>query len=465
MSVEQGRAYRTDLASLIRSAASHQERKGFAASIRLDPEYQEARKTLIGKRRALLENGNAKIRYELPQNPQERFDALFSAIGNSEAKCLTLLCLSQSAISGYYLHKEFIKKSKGVWESNGRQQASHCLQTLIPIGLVAEADIMSDGPYERAVGFRLTQEGYEFGQPIAAYLITRSAGLPCSLSPLFGATNTRFKTRSATNTVQILEALNGAKGVLRETDLEQQLAISKKVIGPHLVRLAQLGLINYSSVDWEDQGAFKYQLLVGARREQVQSIKNRPTLTQAVAASLFKSEVVDSNSLAKILQDQFPKARSLSSFEDKIGCILTDLVKQRICEQAGFINTQRHSLAEITDVGRKVVIEVIQPVKQALSGDRQLLEKWCRLPWQEYAPAALARYKDEAGHANRETIVEQASQVLEIIRQNPGIRPNEIREKIGRLPFDLLSVLLSSHDIRKEKNGKKVCYFPVFHPE
>jgi len=31
---------------------------------------------------------------EFPEDPEKRFEAVFSAIGNSEAKCLTLLCLS-----------------------------------------------------------------------------------------------------------------------------------------------------------------------------------------------------------------------------------------------------------------------------------------------------------------------------------------------------------------------------------
>src|SRR3989344_224882 len=89
---------------------------------------------------------------EFPEDPEKRFETIFSAIGNSEAKCLTLLCLSKSPISRYDLHKKFLQESGYAWETARMLQADYCSYTLVPIGLVAEEDTLYYGSTEYITG-------------------------------------------------------------------------------------------------------------------------------------------------------------------------------------------------------------------------------------------------------------------------------------------------------------------------
>lgn len=116
-------------------------------------------------------------------------------------------------------------------------------------------------------------------------------------------------------------------------------------------------------------------------------------------------------------------------------------------------------------MGKTVVSEIIQPIRQALAGDTVLLDRWRYLPWQKYAPNVIEKYKENSGYANGRSLDEHANNVLEIVIQNPGIRPREIMDRIDRHADDLLKILLDRHVVRKEKNGKQAQYFPVLHPE
>src|SRR3989338_6827498 len=112
---------------------------------------------------------------EFPTDLEARFEAVFAAIGNSEAKCLTLLCLEQSVLSSWNLHKKFLRESSGVWKTSSTLQARYCENTLVPIGLVAAMDTLYFGSTEYIVGFRLTESGLKFGKPIAAFLLEKSS--------------------------------------------------------------------------------------------------------------------------------------------------------------------------------------------------------------------------------------------------------------------------------------------------
>src|SRR3989338_4940944 len=116
----------------------------------------------------------------------KRFGEIFSAIGNSETKCLTLLLLNRSPQTDYDLYKKFIDISHGVWKSNVHSQGQYCRNSLVPIGLVAEADTLFYGATEYVTGYRLTQAGEKVGQPIAAFLLQKSSLFPFSLSEIFG---------------------------------------------------------------------------------------------------------------------------------------------------------------------------------------------------------------------------------------------------------------------------------------
>ncbi len=106
---------------------------------------------------------------EFPSEVEARFDAVFAAIGNSEAKILTLLALNRSLITQNDLYRRFSELSGGIWSTQVSTTSSHCEQSLIPIGLVAQESFIRQGSLDISVGFRTTESGEKYGKPIAAY--------------------------------------------------------------------------------------------------------------------------------------------------------------------------------------------------------------------------------------------------------------------------------------------------------
>jgi predicted transcriptional regulator len=54
------------------------------------------------------------------------------------------------------------------------------------------------------------------------------------------------------------------------------------------------------------------------------------------------------------------------------------------------------------------------------------------------------------------------SDILSVVRENPGIRPSEINRKMGREhSAHYRNALIKQGIIRKERKGSKVHYYPV----
>lgn len=397
---------------------------------------------------------------EFPQDPEKRFEAVFSSIGNSEAKCLSLLCLTQSPLTSADLQHKFLEESGGVWRINSKTQEAYYLKTLIPIGLVAEADILHYGAQEYINGFRLTHAGLRYGQPIAVFLLQKSTEFPYSLLKIFGQTSkSGGETRSVLNRAKILEFLSNVDAPQRREDIARQLGINASAVGRNSMRLAELGLVEYSSVNVEERGYAPYTLLDGVKREDIKALSPDPRLTFEVGEIIFELKRVNSSLLAERLRDRHPK-RKIESLRTAICAILSKLTQQGICQPELFVGRKIHSQVKITETGKGLVSGIILPIKQSLADDYQgeiLRASWRKIPWQDYAQEAILKYEESSGNVNWHSLEEWAEGALAFISQNPGIRPKEIKSpRRGRV----LQILLSQGKIRKEKNGRAVRYFP-----
>lgn len=416
-----------------------------------------------GQPREILES-RIKREKEFPQDPEKRFEALFAAIGNSEAKCLTLLCLSQNPLTGRDLRQKFLEESSRVWNVNYLTLATYCLRTLIPIGLVAEADILYYGATEYVTGFRLTKAGLKYGQPIAAFLLEQSAKLPNSLLKIFGPTSKgRGQTRSVINRVKILETLSRTKAPRRKRDISQDLQM--RLISSHLKHLANLGLVEYVSVNTEQEGFAPYVLCEGVQRKQVKIIKKDPNLTNQVADLLFKHKTVDVVSLAEELRKQYKyllwKQKKKDSLKIRISNILTGLSRQKICRPILFIGGKIQSQAKITTEGKRVVEEILFPIREALVGNDNLLFSWRNISWQRYTREAVLKHYEASNIAHRKPIEDWVGEALTIISRNPGIRPSQIHSILRRDPGDLIKILSESGMVKKERQGSATHYYSV----
>lgn len=398
---------------------------------------------------------------EFPADPENRFEAVFSAIGNSEAKCLTLLCLSQSPLTGQDLHNRFLALSGKVWKTDRKLQANYCVATLIPIGLVVEADTLYHGSMEYVAGFRLTNEGTKYGQPIAAFLLEKSQEFPFSLLKIFSQTSTGpGETRSVINRVKILEYLYQEDEVSRQVDIINQIVLNQHSAGSHLTHLAELGLIEYSSVSSEDEGFDTRILSPEAQKEDVKTVAYRPKLTFDVAQILFESGTVNTILLTRNLKDKYPNW-SFDSLRRSIAEVLLGLEKQGLCYPKLFVASKIQSQAKITDLGRSVVSEIVLPIRKALAEGNDLLSQWERIPWENYAKMAISKYREASGHAQPCSLEENVDKAQAIIFQNPGIRTKELISMLGTGSNRPLKILLEHGKIRKEREGFAVRHYPV----
>lgn len=401
---------------------------------------------------------------QFPEDAEKRFEAVFASIGNSEAKCLTLLCLSESPITPPDLRARFMRETSNVWAINYSGPSEYCKDTLVPIGLVAEADVLYSGSDEYITGYRLTGAGKTFGHPISAFLLKESDRLPYSLLTLFGQTSkTGGETRSVVNRARILEHLTLNPTNVRQMDVSQSLGLNHTVVSNHLRHLFRLGLIDYSSIGPEDKGMMKFAISHNADDIEVDGLRGVSSpLTKGVMEALKAVGVADAHTLAEVVKESYPDKASASLAQD-IGRILSELSKKGYCQRELFSKKTRSDV-KITDAGVAITSDVIVPIKRALNGDTDLLASWQSINWQDLAKNALVKYRNESGHANAISEAERLGRALEIINQNPGIRPRELGLSLQYVPTNLLKTLLENGKIRKERQGSGVAYFPVSGP-
>ena len=389
---------------------------------------------------------------EFPSEVEARFDAVFAAIGNSEAKILTLLALSKSLITQEDLYRRFSELSGGIWHTQYRTVSSHCEQSLIPIGLVAQESFIKQGSLDIKVGFRTTESGEKYGKPIAAYLLEKSRDLPYSLYILFGPTQkTRGETRSVTTRAHILEELSLADRDLIIADIAKKLGVRNLVVSRHLKHLKNLGLVELDSLDRDLGDRVKYRLSEKYQRSQVETARGLKTLTQEVADILFETKEVDYELLFHRLKSKHTDVKD-KNLRSEIYGVLRGLAMQGICQKVKYRAGNALSRTKITENGRAIVNEIILPIKRALSGDEELLNEWQKINWESYVKDVLAKYLESSGYCNRHAQEERTAQVLLVIKENiDGIRPKKIKSLVGFSPSNHLKFLLDQHLVIRKK--------------
>lgn len=403
-----------------------------------------------------------------PEDPQARFEAIFAAIGNSEAKCATLLSLpSNHPLTAIELHTAFLDSTDGAWKTNPRIQAEYCDATFIPIGFVAKTEVLHYGKMNFVKGYRITEAGIKYGQPIAKYLLEKSSSLPYSLDAIFGPTarggggqNRGVLTRAA-----ILESLyaqaNETSSTTSNAHFSRELGRDGSVFRKHMVVLRDLGLVEYDSINTEEPGAINYRFIDSEGRIQPSPVRRWPTLTTTVYEVIRDLRVSD---IGRVLQECKRRLPNASFDHLRVNQILSGLALQGILDSdfKGSGKGQVFSKSKITDAGKKIVEEIILPIKAALSSEgEERLQEWNNIPWQIYAPDAVEKYASSSSGANSRPIQEWAAYALQMIIDNPGIRTTEIGSKLKTNIGIVLKLLLDEGVVRRERNGKASRFYSV----
>lgn len=406
-----------------------------------DPNYRQALR-VISELRSQREIKQPKVevtekKAEFPSDPEERYKAVISSIGNHAGKQITFLSISSipgTITTPPEMHSAFLENSQGVWKTGGGVQKDHASSSLAPIGMVAKEVGIRNGSNREVVGYTQTEAGRKYGDPIAKFLLKYAAEHNISLQSIFGATGST-ENRTPYYRSLILEYLSQAKDnkTIRIADIQKALShkYDEVSVKSSLGELQKAGLLIFDTVNKETMERFLYNTtdtldnskdLGGQTGIALRAIKS----LQAAGISEFNLDTI----FSEIIKDNpdFKRedlAKKLFSIR-KLGYII----------QGEFKYGERLSSVVILQEGIDMVKDLLQPIHIALSDTPEgevLRKEWKNIPWKEYAPTALAKLKESSSLANKVEASVSLQTAIDIVANNPGIRTTEITQKFKEL--------------------------------
>ncbi len=438
-----------------------------------DPDYRQALR-IISESRSQREVNHPKIekKAEFPTDPEKRFEAIISSIGNHAGKQITFLSIPSTPgviVTPGELHTAFVENSGGVWRTGRTIQKSHAQRALIPIGMVAEEAVIRDGHNTELVGFTKTEAGREYGDPVSKFLLKYASEHNISLEKIFGVTGSNAESRAPFNRARILEYLSERKDDprIRMVDLTKLLGVKRTGESTKsLIALQEAGLVIFDSVDTENaKGKYMYKLNpefdgeIASRYEAVfASTLNAIKALQKSGSTEFEID----NVLSEIQKNGSDFKR------DFVRDVISDLAKNEYLKRGEFKGGSTQSTITMPKEGVEFVNELIIPLKTVLTDTpegKALRDEWRNIDWQKYAPNALKIHKENSGKANRTDSKVLKNAIRETIINNPGIRTVELENKLKELglPYkgvhDIFSSLLKNEEVRRETQGKAARWY------
>ena len=394
-----------------------------------------------------------------PDDLEGRLNAMLNVV-NTELKTVTLLHLDDTPADEYEI-KARIRETvgKGCYLPTSGTFGGYCHNTLLPIGTVAEEEVIKDTGENVYVGYKLTEAGKKYGLPISAFTLEYVAQSGQSMFSIFGSSHSHGKTRSPLNRIKILEALREKS--LREVDLEEILNLDTNPIIFALNSLAKIGFVQYDSVGEFQKGRKNispYLWADGRNPEEAQGVKTYPIATKKVAKLMQKVKKADRNKIAE-----------LTGFAPGVvSNILSGLERQGLLKRVRWRSREFLSEAVLLDPAREFLDRYFIPFKESISDGQALAdmqESYEKLiqgsdSFNIYVRRVIDIYKQASPNINKRPIQETNERIISYLRRNPGKRPMDIGRIIclTNTPRYLIP-LVKAGVLRKEKKGREVRYY------
>lgn len=401
----------------------------------------------------------------------EQMGNLLAAVGNHEAKAITLILMRNGNIYDRTgLHREVINaqgKNKG-WKMDRSGPFQYCSHSLAPIGLVAKETLNSD---LSTYGYQITEDGKELGIPLAGLLLDFSERHNISLSELLGSTlsssskekimqtekeETDFKKRSPSTTLKIFyELLTSSSLPIREADLGKRIGEKNSFnLTSHLIRLSKLGLIEYKAIE-VNKPFSSYKLSPNIPEGKLPIDSKRPTLTLLILNILKEhpNKFFTIREVYNFLPQEQKGSSKKKNLLGRISNVLSFLRKHDYANIEKF-HLGKQSEINVKEEARIVLTEFLEIMYGFQNQDREILEKGRKLARAiiidpKRVSNLLRRAKEVSSYANRSSIEETQKHILSIIFSNPGITNREIQKllerKLGKkLKIGSVNILSSS---------------------
>lgn len=298
--------------------------------------------------------------------------------------------------------------------------------------------------------FATTPRGELVARDSAAFLLKKAVDLGIPLGPVFQEKDKdagENPTRTYITRIALLMALK--EGASTQVKLVKQIGgslSSEGVVASNLRELSKKGLISYESAEPEVKGQHVYERV---------DLTAMPPKAWVLARNVFKyfehNEVGNNYAIAKALGREHTH---------DIGRALRQLARAGVIKPAKWSWSERQSDAKITDLGKRVIDEVVIPLLSAYSGDSRAVQilteardELTRNP--QIAAEALDQYKRQA---IRTPELETQQRILAIIQEQGPQRRRQILAQLGKRAHPQLIELVTTGRLKTVRDGNASFY-------
>ncbi len=420
---------------------------------------------------------------------KEEVANLLAAIGNHEAKALTLVAMQERVVYTRTSLLARIKNIQGVipsWIMASGVLFNYGVKSFAPIGLVAKELL---DPELNTIGLTRTEYGANIGVPLAGHLLEFSERQTFSLNQLFGSTHSaapendirvgdetqQYKKRSPEIRIKIIKSLVKSSGAIRVVDISKEIEEDNRTVGRHLSELARFGIIEYESADVDIR--VTYYKLADNSPQSPPPAHATSTGVPTRIIDFLKKNAGESFSIDELINrmtlEGFKKRRAAhaKSAQGSYLSTLGMLVKLGYVSREKFEQSLK-SIAKISDGQRAVLEEVLAIIDGITSRNIEFLKQG-KIKAENIisdpsrAAALFKKAKESSVLAARNTTQDNLGDILSIISQNPNISSLEIREHLEKVYgkrlsktriFGLLKIL-TSNSLILESERKNASYW------
>ncbi len=384
--------------------------------------------------------------HEIHRSP-ERVINLICSVGNSEAKCVTLLAMEKATLYTLHtLHKATIA-IPGVesgWQQSRGTPFKHCELSLSIYGLVVK-DYFDEN--QDSYGYKKTPFALSYGDAFSGHMLAFSEKYGIALQDLWGKTASpspqklpavedtdaeKLKKRSPMVRLKIYKALTHLTLPATEDDIAKAIGETEKVVANHLYEMARYKIISFqpkkigATFTWfqiqpqqtvETPAFKKGSFLKPAVFNILRSAPNRRFSVPEVVAELIKQDQfskMEQKKFTKVIYEvldelcksgyllrskETAKRRNFVSLTDEQSLLIKDLLRLTDAYEQGQMGIieEGKTLAKqiLTD---KVVVESLMKRAKASSSSRKIHN----LPKAERALAIINLIKTSLGCTNRD---------------------------------------------------------------
>lgn len=382
----------------------------------------------------------------------EEMGNLISALGNHEAKAITLCAMTPGIIySRSDLYRAIIQaQGQNIgWRIARPGPFKYCEYSLSPIGLVTHEAI---NPDLSTYGYVKTDYGEKIGVPLAGLLLDFSLRHPdFSLQDFFASTlsaspsqeieEMEYKKRAPGTRLKIFLEILTSSPPIRTKDIanEVQMGYTSMAIGAHLFTLAENGIISYEAVKAGEPRIY-YRLSETPPPSEPEPHNGMVSLTSFVYQLLKKdgnrewfAEAIAEQyrQYLKTNNKSFPKE---GGFRKRISAVLSHLAKNGYARRRKF-SWRKSSEVTLTEEQRRVLLDLVTLLDRFQNQDPAVLELGKRLASgiianSEKVSLLLAKAKEHSKYTNELPVQETADDILGIISSRPGSTNRQIQEML-----------------------------------